>query len=426
MILFKIKSKTIIRKTLKKITIYEYMIEKSIFFIWFIWYIYNYGPPPILFNLLFKIYHNYNDFFINYNKLIYPTFWENDNEKTETDLIEVKTENEEIQKPKKYEDKYLDDIRKLSKEWVFTEEENIQIPQLIQDFLNGSIETRQNRIEEINIEIDKLNNEIDEDSDIINYIEALDSEGDELIRENTLEERNELRNKQISMLQEELQTLKNLIETDEGIQNLKIESQNQAESFIINKRLDKLNNCYIIEKTPIGNVLMIYKKDSESFQYYSDCNIPYRYLEVVGRKYIKFFNCRPIFVDMEEELKLFEEKWEKEQESKKIKEEQEEKRKADKNQQPIQAKKNVFAKFKSYNKDAGGKISMAAPPKNSIPNKTVNETKENEKILLKERANRYTYEGKFVNFNFLQKIERKMFNKRLGLSFADFKKMSKK
>lgn len=426
MILFKIKSKTIIRKTLKKITIYEYMIEKSIFFIWFIWYIYNYGPPPILFNLLFKIYHNYNDFFINYNKLIYPTFWENDNEKPETDLIEVKTENEEIQKPKKYEDKYLDDIRKLSKEWVFTEEENIQIPQLIQDFLNGSIETRQNRIEEINIEIDKLNNEIDEDSDIINYIEALDSEGDELIRENTLEERNELRNKQISMLQEELQTLKNLIETDEGIQNLKIESQNQAESFIINKRLDKLNNCYIIEKTPIGNVLMIYKKDSESFQYYSDCNIPYRYLEVVGRKYIKFFNCRPIFVDMDEELKLFEEKWEKEQESKKIKEEQEEKRKADKNQQPIQAKKNVFAKFKSYNKDAGGKISMAAPPKNSIPNKTVNETKENEKILLKERANRYTYEGKFVNFNFLQKIERKMFNKRLGLSFADFKKISKK
>ena len=88
-------------------------------------------------------------------------------------------------------------------------------------------------------------------------------------------------------------------------------------------------------------------------------------------------------------------------------------------------KKNVFAKFKSYNKDAGGKISMAAPPKNSIPNKNVNENKENEKILLKERANRYTYEGKFANFNFLQKIERKVFNKKLGLSFSDFKKMKK-
>jgi hypothetical protein len=131
---------------------------------------------------------------------------------------------------------------------------------------------------------------------------------------------------------------------------------------------------------------------------------------------------------MEEELRLFEEKWEKEQEMKRLKEE-EDKRKAEeaaKNNKPIETKKNVFAKFKSYNKDAGGKINMAAPPKNSIPNKSVSETKENEKILLKERANRYTYEGKFANFNFLQKIERKVFNKKLALSFADFKKIHQK
>jgi hypothetical protein len=66
---------------------------------------------------------------------------------------------------------------------------------------------------------------------------------------------------------------------------------------------------------------------------------------------------------------------------------------------------------------------MAAPPKNSIPNKSASANKENEKILLKERANRYTYEGKFANFNFLQKIDRKVFNKKLGLSFTDFKKI---
>jgi hypothetical protein len=172
---------------------------------------------------------------------------------------------------------------------------------------------------------------------------------------------------------------------------------------------------------------MIYEKNRESFKYYSDSNIPYRYLEVVGRKYVKLFGCRPIFVDMEEELRLFEEKWDKEQEFKKIKQEEDKKRRdeAVKNNQSVEVKKNVFAKFKSYNKDAGGKISMAAPPKNSIPNKNVNENKENEKIILKERANRYTYEGKFANFNFLQKIERKVFNKKLGLSFSDFKKMKK-
>jgi cobalamin biosynthesis protein CbiG len=169
---------------------------------------------------------------------------------------------------------------------------------------------------------------------------------------------------------------------------------------------------------------MIYDKERESFKYYSDSTIPYRYLEVVGRKYVKMFNCRPIFVDMEEELKSFDEKWTKEYELKKAKEAKEilKAEEAAKNNKPTEEKKNVFAKFKSYNKEAGGKISMAAPPKNSIPSKPI-ETKENEKILLKERANRYTYEGKFANFNFLQKIERKVFNKKLGISFADFKKM---
>jgi hypothetical protein len=152
-------------------------------------------------------------------------------------------------------------------------------------------------------------------------------------------------------------------------------------------------------------------------------------LEVVGIKYVKFFNCRPIFVDMEEELRLFEEKWEKEKEKEKeIQKMKEEDKKRSENKEStieISKKKNVFAKFKSYNKDAGGKISMAPPPKNSIPNKIVTENKENEKIILKDKANRYTYEGKFANFNFLKKIDRKVFNKKLGLSFADFKKLSK-
>ena len=172
----------------------------------------------------------------------------------------------------------------------------------------------------------------------------------------------------------------------------------------------------------------MYDKDRESFKYYSDCNIPYRYLEVVGRKYVKMFNCRPIFIDMEEELKLFEEKWDKDQEFKKAKEEEEKRimEEATKNEQSIKSKKNVFAKFKNYNKDAGGKISMAAPPKNSIPNKNIIEVKDNEKILLKERANRYTYDGKFANFQFLKKVEKKVFNKRLGVSFADFKKNPQK
>ena len=404
------------------------MIDKALLLIWAIWYFNAYGPPPLLFNLIIRFYNLYTDFFMFYDKIVYPDFWDNEESNKENlDKIEIITEAPK--EPPKYEDKYLEDIRTLNKEWEFTEDENSILPKLIEDFCNGYIESRTNRIEEITKEIINLEKEIAEDVDSFNYVEVLDDEGDELIHENTLEERNNERRTKIQELQEEANKIKIQIQTEEGIEELKNESINQARQYVINTRLDKLKNCYVIDKTPIGNVLMIYEKDRESFKYYSDCNIPYRYLEVVGRKYVKLFGCRPIFVDMEEELRLFEEKWEKEQEIKKNKEEEDKKKaeEAAKNQQPISEgkKKNIFAKFKSYNKDAGGKISMAVPPKNSIPNKSVNETKENEKVLLKERANRYTYEGKFANFNFLQKIERKVFNKKLGLSFSDFKKMKK-
>lgn len=68
---------------------------------------------------------------------------------------------------------------------------------------------------------------------------------------------------------------------------------------------------------------------------------------------------------------------------------------------------------------------MAPPPKNSIPSKSLTENKENEKVLLKEKANCYKYEGKMSNFSFLKKVEKKVFNKKLGISFAEFKKMNR-
>lgn len=402
------------------------MIDSSIFFIWIIWYFYTYGIPPILFTYFIKFYHFYDEYFTFCNRIIYPGYWDDDSqENLETNNIEVVSEISK--EPTKYEDKYLDDIRKIDKEWKFNEDENIEIPKLIEEFRKGYIDSKLERIEEIKIHISELEKDMSQDIDTVNFVEDFNEDGDELIHQNTLEERNEMRNSQIKELQEEINQLKSEIETDDGINEINKYSEEQARTYIIGKRLDKLTNCYVMEKTPIGNVIMMYQKDRESFKYYSDCNIPYRYLEVVARKYVKFFNCRPIFIDMKEELILFEEKWEKEHEIKKLKEEEKkEAEEAEKNNNHVEVKKNVFAKFKNYNKTAGGKISMAAPPKNSIPNKSVSENKENEKILLKERANRYTYEGKFANFNFLQKLERKVFNKKLGLSFADFKKMHQK
>ena len=51
---------------------------------------------------------------------------------------------------------------------------------------------------------------------------------------------------------------------------------------------------------------------------------------------------------------------------------------------------------------------------------------QNKNLLLKENANRYTYEGKLSTFNMLKKVERKVVDKKYGMSFADFKKIKDK
>jgi len=43
--------------------------------------------------------------------------------------------------------------------------------------------------------------------------------------------------------------------------------------------------------------------------------------------------------------------------------------------------------------------------------------------ILKGKANRYSCEGKMANFSFLKKVEKKEVDKRLNVSFAEFKKM---
>lgn len=413
-------------------------IEETIFFIFIIQYLFYYGPsiyqyrlPPVVIDNLLKLYFLAIKFFEYYNKNIHPDYWQNENidEQNNTETLNDNNLNTFEEKPvKRYEDKYLDDIRRLNKEWEFTNQELYELPIMTNKLYNNSKQNIIDKMKDIEIEIINLKKEIDEDNDnTVNYVEDYDEEGDELIRETTMEERNKVRLEQIEIFKQEYEKNNIQVNTSEGLEDLKYKCQQQSRQTIINRRLEKLDNCYVIEKTPVGNVLMIYD-GLNRFKYYSDATIPYRYLEVVGRKYVKLFNCRPIFIDMEEELKLFEEKWEKEQELKSKKEEEKKLKLSSEESKETTTtetkKKNVFAKFKSYNNESGSKISMAPPPKNSIPNISITENKENEKILLKEKANCYSYAGKISNFNFLKKVEKKVFNKKLGFTFADFKKMN--
>ena len=396
-----------------------------------LWHFNNYGTPEYLYLLYKKLYFFLQEYHEFWNKVLKPDYFE-----IEDKSIDQKPEY----KPKpqvKYEDKYLEEIRKMNKEYEFTEEEKqLQVKKFEQIF-DDLVNEKREKITESELKIKNIRLKIKDhkDSDdalcLINDNEDDDNEDDDMDFSLCLSKEDVLKKLQneLELVEKQCIEYKLIIDTEDGYDKLKKETEDFAYEFIVQEHLKRLKNCYIMENTPQGNVLLIYDLDRCSFKYYSDNTIPYRYLETVGRKYVKQFNCRPIFVDMEEELRLAEEKWDKErQEKERIEKEEKERRLKEESvsSKKTVEKKNVFAKFKSYNKEAGtGKVSSAAPPKNSIPNQKISEKQENEKVLLKEKANRYTYEGKMANFSFIKKVDRKIVDKKYAMSFADFKKMQK-
>jgi hypothetical protein len=165
----------------------------------------------------------------------------------------------------KYEDKYLNELEKLNPNFQYT-----------WDMIRQRDEKMIEIVEGIRI---KIENEIK----ILTH--RLTSSDDE-------EERTEVL--------ERIKTLKNELESPN-----EEEIKQEAQLCIKNNYLDGLINNFIMEKTPSGNVIMYYNNKRGSFEFYSDNTIPYRYLETVSRKYVKTFNCRYLYVDMENELSEF-------------------------------------------------------------------------------------------------------------------------
>ena len=382
---------------------------------------FSYYARQKVYPIVIKIYNDVN-FFRLFTMLMSSTeILEEDEKKPDDNTVAI------MDVPEKYEDKFLNDIRKLNKEFVFDEKEEElernkfdEIFLLVQKEFTKKMNDIKDRIASIE-RIIKYNDSSDEEFCTVKYSENPEEEDDETIKSLTEEK---------VVLEK---ALSELINNPQDIEKLRLESCLEARKFVIDERLDKLKNSFVMEKTPLGNVLMLYNNKRGSFEFYSDNTIPYRYLEPVSRKYVKTFGCRPIYCDMEEELKNYEKKLEDKERENEEKEELdkrilEEKRVLDEKNMSVsvvaEPKKNVFAKFKSYNKEAGtGHVNIAAPPKNSIPNNKVTETKSDEKVLLKENANRYSYEGKLSNFNFLKKVDRKVVDKKYAMTFADFKRL---
>jgi hypothetical protein len=361
------------------------------------------------------------EYFNNNNPLLLD--FTNEQEKS---VVEQENQVTEQKREPLFEEKYLTKFKEFPNEYQFTDEElEKETAEIVRIKLENE-RTITESINEIREKLSKLGENTDEMGDqmtdeyknkLITYYNLEDDYEDDPETINFEELHLDLMVEKVK-LHDELTKFEQSLLTDQQIQL-------QARQYTVKNKLDKLINCYILEHTPLGNIYMRFNNDKNSFEYFSNNTIPYRYLEPVGRKYVMTFWCKPIFVDIEEELKKAEIKYD---EDKKKKEEDDKKRTEELKNMP----KDVLARLKSYNKDNvtnmvaknRGQSTYSLPPqiKAALPN--VKNT--SEKILLKENANRYTWEGRFANFSPIKKIDKKIVNKNFGLSFAEFKKMQMK
>jgi ribosomal protein S24E len=78
-----------------------------------------------------------------------------------------------------------------------------------------------------------------------------------------------------------------------------VEYMKCAKKRYFNQKYKKLENSIIMEYTPLGNVIMYYNVNNESFEYYSDKSIPFAVLETVARRYVIVYGCKELYVETE-------------------------------------------------------------------------------------------------------------------------------
>jgi hypothetical protein len=329
--------------------------------------------------------------------------------------VEEKKEEERVEI--KFEDKYLVAFKSFSSDYFFSEDELLTKNNKLNDLKSEYQINKNKEFENLNallLETHKLINlgpVISEEVKelLIKYFEIEDDYADDPSNVDFDELYIYLENDH-KKFQEEIDKLLEDLKNEEG---LDAEFEEKSLDFILNKKLDGFINNYILEFTPLGNVYMRYNHFKKSFEYFSNNTIPYRYLETIGRKYVMTFRCKTLFIDLEEELKkasvlALEKEKEKEQST-----------------------NNSVSNFKSYNKDikmdklyAKGRPGQnVLPPqiKANLPN--VNTS--SEKQLLKENANRYTWEGRLSSIQLLKKVDRKIIDKKYAMTFSDFKQIKK-
>jgi hypothetical protein len=92
------------------------------------------------------------------------------------------------------------------------------------------------------------------------------------------------------------------IKLEEYLDKGNLELKNLLEEDISDERLEEISKEFIEEITPNGLVRLSYNKDKESFTYYSNEDIAYKYLEVVSRLFVIKYNVKKLYINYVEEL----------------------------------------------------------------------------------------------------------------------------
>jgi hypothetical protein len=138
---------------------------------------------------------------------------------------------------------------------------------------------------------------------------------------------------------------------------------------------EQINNRFIMEMTPVGNVIMQYNLTKELFVYYSDNIVPFRYLETVARKYVCTFDCKELYIMRQETAVI----------------------------KPT----NLSIKTKD------------------LMNQKMNPSQnKKETTTIEVKMNRYSNAGRFSNFNMLIPIAKHITDKKRLMRFSDFKKLN--
>lgn len=346
-----------------------------------------------------------------------------ESETTEPDVKEPEAKEVEA-KPINYEDKYTEKFLIFPNEYYFTENELEQektnyakIKSVYETNMKTDTENISSKIDILERIIANFSEAETDDSkkdkaikQMIQYFGIKQEYNDDPDDYDVDELFNDVKN-DCNQFQSELTELTNAVTPDFVL---------QAKEAIINSKLDGYINNYILETTPIGNVYMRYNNNKKSFEYFSNSTIPYRYLESISRKYVMTYWCKPLFIDLAEELKKAKEKHEEEKKNKKENDANNDKKDKQLNMGPNKFKK--YTKDVQQNRPSKNRVQsdFVLPPqiKANLPN--INATSGDEH-LLKACSNRYTWEGRIANLTLLKKVDKKLVDKKLAMSFADFK-----